>query len=236
MEKLNEYLQTLLSTCSYELRLEPNKNPYIVNSAGNSDVTNTPLPGTQIGVMIFPLIPPEIKQNLPNQKEIDFVHPHRLGDFKFHIVKSPNGFIVSVKPIVSPIKLDAYDCDEDINQSFSPNAPVPTVGKIQPQIEVVSVFDPEFQTVFSDQSTYEPPIKKSEFAPVTVNQTINGESKIRPNDNNLMSQPNNNLPSMPINNAGTPNAPRTQPTIAPVQPPRAAVQPSNRMPRTMPQQ
>ena len=93
MEKLNEYLQALLSTCSYELHLEPNKNPYVVSSNGTMDVTNAPLLGTQISMMVFPLIPPSVKQQLPNSSEIEFVHPHNLGDFNFQVKKSPAGFI-----------------------------------------------------------------------------------------------------------------------------------------------
>ena len=83
MEKLNEYLQTLLSTCSYELHLEPNKTPYIVSANGNTDVANSPILGTQISMLIFPLIPAAIKQELPNKPEIEFVHNHTLGNFNF---------------------------------------------------------------------------------------------------------------------------------------------------------
>ena len=252
MEKLNEYLQTLLSTCSYELRLEPNKNPYIVNSGGNSDVTNTPLPGTQIGMMIFPLIPADVKQELPNQSEIEFVFPHRLGEFRFHITKSPNGFIVSVKPIISQPKLADNDCDDEFIEAATPKPAV--ISEKQPQIEVVSVYDPEFQTVFSDESTYEPPLKKSEFAPVTVSETISGannlkapqftnspvnqtspvETETSPPENNSMSQSNNSQPPLPNNNFNPSNQPRPQSPAALNQPPRAAVQPMNQPPRTMP--
>ncbi len=67
MDKLNEYLQTLLATCSYELHLEPNKQPYLVSAKGMTELTNAPIFGTQISMMIFPLIPAEVKQQLPNQ-------------------------------------------------------------------------------------------------------------------------------------------------------------------------
>ena len=58
MEKLNEYLQTLLSSCSDELHLEPEKIPYLVSENRTTDVGSVPLMGTQISMMVFPLIPP----------------------------------------------------------------------------------------------------------------------------------------------------------------------------------
>ncbi|CAN5620303.1 hypothetical protein BH20ACI4_BH20ACI4_27570 [soil metagenome] len=214
MEKLNEYLQTLLSTCSYELHLEPNKNPYLVSANGTDDVGNTPLLGTQISMMIFPLIPANVKQDLPNSQQVEFVHPHNLGEFNVTVKKSPAGFNVTIRPKLSnnaanngfpqnetpaenspAMKLDDYFTDIkpqsqppvsfsnfQTENSFKPSAqnapaeleieyeepaPQPEENIIfLPQIETASVNDPEFMTVFSDDSTYEPPIKKSEFAPM----------------------------------------------------------------------
>ena len=99
MEQLNQFLQELVSTSSYELRLEPNKNPYIVNADGNSEVSAVLLQGTQISMLVFPLIPAEVKSDLPNQPEINFTHPHRLGKFSFNVKKSPAGFNVTVRPV-----------------------------------------------------------------------------------------------------------------------------------------
>lgn len=101
MDKLNEYLQSLLSTCSYELRLEPNKMPYLVNSNGSTEVAKTPILGTQISMMVFPLIPSEVKQELPNKPEIEFVHNNTFGNFNFLVKKTPAGFDVTVRPILS---------------------------------------------------------------------------------------------------------------------------------------
>ncbi len=101
MEKLNDYLQTLLSTCSYELHLEPNKNPYLVSANGQNDVNNTPLLGTQISMMVFPLIPNDVKQQLPSEPQVEFVHPHNLGKFSFLVKKSPAGFNVTIRPMIS---------------------------------------------------------------------------------------------------------------------------------------
>lgn len=99
MEKLNEYLQTLVSSSSYELRLEPNKNPFIVSVNGQTDVSTEPLPGPQISMMVFPLIPDDVRMQLPTSQEIQFVHPHNLGKFTFTVSKSPAGFIVAVRPV-----------------------------------------------------------------------------------------------------------------------------------------
>jgi twitching motility protein PilT len=100
MDKLNEYLQRLLSSCSEELRLEPDKNPYLVSHGGTIDVANVPLLGTQIGTMIFPLIPPDAKSELPNKPEVEFVHPNNLGNFNFTVQKSPAGFVVTIRPMI----------------------------------------------------------------------------------------------------------------------------------------
>jgi twitching motility protein PilT len=223
MEKLNDYLQTLLSTCSYELHLEPNRNPYLVSASGENDVNNSPLLGTQISMMVFPLIPNDVKQQLPSQAEIEFVHPHNLGKFSFLVKKSPAGFNVTIRPMLSEKPPTQEEMVESIIQSapvISPNEP-PAPGKpgaapfkpespvlevesysfessslgaennanipvstysapeiefdelhayqaesvnfIEPEIEIVSVNDPEFQTTFSDDSTYEPPAKRQEF-------------------------------------------------------------------------
>lgn len=112
MEKLNEYLQSLISTSSYELRLEPERTPYLVSANGNSDLAGEPMPGTQISMMVFPLIPPTVKQQLPNQHEIQFVHPHNLGKFSFTITKSPGGFVVSVRPLLGEPLKDTVTADK----------------------------------------------------------------------------------------------------------------------------
>src|SRR5688500_16164822 len=112
MEKLNEYLQTLVSSSSYELRLEPNKNPFIVSVNGTTDVAAEPMQGPQISMMVFPLIPDDVRMELPTSQEIQFVHPHNLGKFTFTVTKSPAGFVVAVRPVgVNP------------NPTMSPAAP-----------------------------------------------------------------------------------------------------------------
>ncbi len=124
MEKLNEYLQTLLSTCSYELHLEPNKTPYIINSSGTTEVANTPLLGTQISTIIFPLIPAAAKQLLPNQDEIEFEHNHNLGSFNFLVKKSPAGFNVTIRPLLDEdgVSRVSTSFNETANQVNTPPA------------------------------------------------------------------------------------------------------------------
>lgn len=125
MEKLNEYLQSLLSSCSYALHLEPDKNPYLVSSAGSTDVANAPILGTQISMMVFPLIPPDVKMQLPNKQEVEFVHPHTLGNFNFVIRKSPSGFLVTVRPML-PDALPDHEVERPVQEEdYSQSLKVP---------------------------------------------------------------------------------------------------------------
>ena len=100
MEKLNEYLQTLLSSCSEELHLEPEKTPYLVSENRTTELGSVPMLGTQISMMVFPLIPMDVKSALPHSTEVEFVHPHNLGNFNFIVQKSPAGFNVTIRPML----------------------------------------------------------------------------------------------------------------------------------------
>jgi twitching motility protein PilT len=99
MDKLNEYLKSLLSSCSDELRLEPDRNPYLIHDDRTTDIPGVPLAGTQISSMVFPIIPASVKSTLPSSNEVEFVHPHSLGNFNFNVQKSPAGFIVTIRPL-----------------------------------------------------------------------------------------------------------------------------------------
>ncbi|HMQ02917.1 MAG TPA: type IV pilus twitching motility protein PilT [Pyrinomonadaceae bacterium] len=101
MEQLDRYLECLINNSGYELRLEPNAHPYVVSAGGNTEVDQVPLQGSQISMMIFPLIPPDVKQELPNQPSVNFVHPSNFGEFKFNVVKSAAGFNVTISPVIS---------------------------------------------------------------------------------------------------------------------------------------
>lgn len=214
MEKLNDYLQRLLSSCSEELRLEPNKNPYLVSQGGTTDVAQVALMGTQISTMIFPLIPADARSTLPHQPEIEFTLPHNLGNFNVTVQKSPAGFIVTIRPMLSDVgssnsvvrpaaeipaapttydlppaspqaesaytqgsyELESssvvYDLTRDetvatatlsdlLMEESTAEEYIPPAG--DPEIEVVSVNDPAYQTVFSHNSDYEPHGRRDDF-------------------------------------------------------------------------
>ncbi|MEO7659098.1 MAG: ATPase, T2SS/T4P/T4SS family, partial [Pyrinomonadaceae bacterium] len=148
MEKLNEYLQTLLSSCSDELRLEPDKNPYLVAKGGPRDVSNLPVAGTQISMMVFPLIPPEVKAVLPHNSEVEFVHPHSLGNFNFTIQKSPAGFIVTIRPVLgdSTMKHLEENTDSEAFPAYLAES-APLVDAVE---ENEPSFDPPRPTVSND--------------------------------------------------------------------------------------
>ena len=220
MDKINEFLKSLLSTCSEELHLEPEKNPYLVSVSGATDVTNVPLLGTQISMMVFPLIPPETKAALPHNTEVEFVYSNELGNFGFLVQKSPAGFNVTIRPMLSDVSPNITMRDTLPTQA--PTIPMPAevpFPAVEPQtqiapepnasqyvfesasagveynpdvsvltdistelvlddpvaqsadnivfdspnIEVVSVSDPEYTTVFSDSAGYEPPARRDDF-------------------------------------------------------------------------
>jgi twitching motility protein PilT len=117
MEKLNYFLKQLLSSCSEELRIEPDKIPYLVANNRNDDVGNVALIGTQISMMIFPLIPQEAKVKLPNSDEIDFLCRHELGNFHFSVRKSPAGFIVTVRPAIGETSAGSIKIEDPLPET-----------------------------------------------------------------------------------------------------------------------
>jgi twitching motility protein PilT len=119
MEKLNDYLQQLMSSCGEELRLEPNRPAYLVVENSNREISGSPLLGTQISTMVFPLIPRDVVAVLPNRNEVEFALSHDLGNFNFSIQKSPAGFVVSVRPALP---------DRDEKYVQDPDADLPLTG------------------------------------------------------------------------------------------------------------
>lgn len=267
MEKLNDYLQRLMSSCSDELRLEPNKAPYLVAENSVTEVSTSPLLGTQISTMVFPLIPTEIVTTLPGRDEVEFVLPHNLGNFNFSIQKSPAGFVVTIRPLIGDaegiesasgsskalpaeppaymphtetasvietfssgpeIFADSNDICEKAEEYVPSPEPPPSFEQIsyelesisadrengsvdQPaiqtlddllaeealtaseytfpaaddKVDIVSANDPEFQTVFSDTSDYEPPGKRSdiyaeEYAPPVFAERLTRQESSEP--------------------------------------------------------
>ena len=153
MDKLNEYLQTLLATCSDELHLEPNKQPYLVSAKGMTELANAPIFGTQISMMIFPLIPAEVKQQLPNKAEIEFVYPHNLGSFNFVVRKSPSGFVVKIRPMLDDAAPMPDASANSLNES-SPFAP-PTHGKIDSNSPIFASQSPKTSVNATPAFTFE---------------------------------------------------------------------------------
>ena len=171
MEQLNDYLRALLSTCSHELHLEPNRSPYLVSDSGHTNVSPTQLIGTTISTMVFPLIPDDVKKSLPNSPEVNFVHTQHFGSFSFNVKKSPAGFIVTVKPVLrsetpqvsvntvnaappveapSSTEMPVFEFDNEIMADSEPFVEIP-------KVEVTSMYDQEFVTRFTEDASYEPP-------------------------------------------------------------------------------
>ncbi len=127
IDKLNGFLSTLVSSAGDELRLEPNKNPYVLSSNGSADVDSEPLPGSQISTMVFPLIPAEIRSQLPGSDSVEFVHPHNLGKFSFNVQKSSAGFVVSVRPLAGEPPQPVATIEEPVRQV--PNNSIPKTSE-----------------------------------------------------------------------------------------------------------
>jgi twitching motility protein PilT len=191
MEQLNDYLRALLATCSNELHLEPNRSPYLVSDNGSSDVSPTPLVGTSISTMVFPIIPDDAKKTLPSSPEINFIHTQHFGSFNFNVKKSPAGFMVTVKPI---LRSDDPPVAVSVNTPTTGQAaPAPAVFELDtdsvfgnqtnatavPKVEVTSMYDQEFTTRFVDDAAYAPaPPPADRIQPQSHQQTVGAQSPV----------------------------------------------------------
>ena len=178
MEKLNEYLQTLLSTCSYELHLEPNKTPYLVSSNGNTDVANSPILGTQISMLIFPLIPSAVKQELPNKPEIEFVHNHTLGNFNFNVKKTPAGFNVTIRPMLPEIVMNQADDSPQAVANQSSVAQKESSAKIPTYSHENSENSSDIEVEFIEPEADDSPDYSADSPPMVTN--FENEVKVSP--------------------------------------------------------
>jgi twitching motility protein PilT len=134
MEQLNHFLKCLVSTSGFELHLEPNRKPYIVSAGGVTDLDSPAMPGTEISGLVFPIIPPDVRHELPNQPLIKFIHPHNLGKFDFTVQKTPNGFSVTVRPLLGDQlgeKNSGDPSDRDLDDDLE-------LMQLQPSIEIES--------------------------------------------------------------------------------------------------
>ena len=141
------------------MHLEPDRNPYLVAENRTTDVGNSPLMGTQISTMVFPLIPPAIKSTLPNRNEVQFVHPHNLGNFDFTVQKSPAGFNVTIRPLINDPNRSSSN-----SHSLPPvpqESPIPQPTHVplsnlnQPLPKAAPTFVPEPEAVHLEQVIYD---------------------------------------------------------------------------------
>ncbi len=65
--------------------------------------------------------------------------------------------LTSSEPVSAPSLSDLISEKEEMAQEYTPTA------SDSPEIEIVSVNDPEYQTVFSDNAAYEPPGRRDDF-------------------------------------------------------------------------
>ncbi len=189
MDILNDYLKSLLSSCSDELRLEPDKNPYLVAENRTTDVGHTPLKGTQISTLVFPLIPQDVKSSLPHNDEIEFVLPHNLGNFNFTVQKSPSGFIVTIRPMMSesggsitvPKPLPEVAPTFEPQVQYSPEAPPQEVATAYsstpfepaPEREMAAAYQPASDPPSYEQIAYDLESSSSAFESTSAQSAPN---------------------------------------------------------------
>lgn len=152
MEKLNYFLKQLLSSCSEELHIQPDKIPYLVAKNRHENVGNVAIIGTQISMMIFPLIPDDAKIKLPNSDEIDFQSSNEVGSFHFTVKKSPAGFIVAVRPIIGETSAGSINVEQPLSE----------VAPIAPSSETVSEPAPMYQPAAAAAAAVESPVSSYE--------------------------------------------------------------------------
>ncbi len=151
MEKLNEYLSALLSSCSDELHLEPARNPYLISADVSRDLSTVPILSTQISMMVFPLIPPNVRAKLPHSSEVEFVHANNLGNFNFVVKKSPAGFNVTIRPTMASATDPGTNSAASARHSFGGDVEV-SVTAGSPSPDAVSTPTYEFE---SSSAAYE---------------------------------------------------------------------------------
>jgi twitching motility protein PilT len=109
-------------------------------------------------MLVFPLIPPDVRAQLPNQPAIDFVHPHNLGSFSFNVQKSPSGFNVTVKPVTVA---------RAENQPAAPS--VPSAPSTEPAMQPAAAAPPPsgaIQFEFDDQRQADPSVPQQYSSPI----------------------------------------------------------------------
>lgn len=174
MEKLNVFLEHLVATESYELRLEPGKKPYVISVNGTAELAFDPLPGPQISMMIFPLIPEELKYDLPNRQEIEFIHPHNLGQFTVNVSKSRAGFNVAIRPITVKPAVKSLGNSQRLQKNLveAPEIPRPDDSLLQidskPQTPFATVISVDPENISRDSTPVENPHNDLDFTAAPI--------------------------------------------------------------------
>jgi twitching motility protein PilT len=149
MDTINSYLQQLVVRAGSELRLEPNQIPFVTTSEGKTQVSTVPMQGGQISMMMFPLIPSDLRRELPTRNEVEFQFSNAIGNFDFRITKSPSGFIVSV----TTLKGDFSPANRSSAiPLFTDSSPVEYILERKPESNVSQTYTP----IETPAQTYRP--------------------------------------------------------------------------------
>ncbi len=197
MQNIYSFLESMATNSAQELHLEPNKMPYILSAAGQTTISSNELQGPQISLMVFPIIPNDVKQELPDKSEVEFNYNNKFGNFKFNVKKSPSGFNVVIKALsfnteptggfsqaqnfASQPQISTENQGNENQSPFQRTEPKPFPI---PQISLNEVIEPEIQVqqpVFSINS--EAPnsfsSKSEESLPFSNTQTFNYQNTVQ---------------------------------------------------------
>lgn len=164
----------------------PNSVPYVVSASGNTDLERAPLQGSQISMMVFPIIPTEAKQELPNQPSVQFVHPSNLGEFDFTVNKTAAGFNVTIRPISgSPAKAAAAAPDPVAEPTQLTPPPEPTVSSaafdppVDPAPQPSTLENADSTASFDDFAARS---TSDDFTPMTAEEIEGAQEYVPPSD------------------------------------------------------
>jgi twitching motility protein PilT len=171
----------MVAHSAQELYLEPNKIPYLVSNNGQINLSETELQGPQISLMVFPIIPEDVKMELPNKSEIQFSFNNKHGEFNFTVRKSPSGFNVSVKTVSlnseTPNLSSLTKENTQVVQSF--NQPVSTS---QPESVNPVVTAANKVSLPNSQPTFEQPLNNTLLNKTEVPTVSNSQNFSYPNE------------------------------------------------------
>lgn len=176
MNSIYSYIENMATHSAQELYLEPNKIPYLVSEKGQVNLSQSELQGPQISLLVFPIIPEDVKMELPNKPEVQFNFNNKHGEFNFTVKKSPSGFNVSVKTV-------SFNNEAPNLSSLNPENPTVVQTVNQPnsaiQEEPLNSFANSLNNapLPNSQPTFEQPsqntfLSKNEVSPVSNSQNF----------------------------------------------------------------